>query len=420
MKLESIKSSKYKKIMENFISLFTLQGLNYILPLITIPYLTRILGAENYGKTLFATSVVIYFQVVADYGFNMSATRNISINRDNKDKIELIFSSVLSIKIIFTIIGSGILVLLIFIIPRLRVEWLLYIFTYIGVVGNSLFPIWLFQGMEEMKYITYLNITIKIISTLAIFIFIRNSENYILLPLINSLVLVIIAIISLVFIKKKMDIRIIKPKIDTIIKELKDGWHLFITTFFSNIMANSGNFIVGIFLGDTMVGYYGAIDKVAKAIISMFTPITTAIFPFTSRALKEDKKSGIKEILKFGKIVMLLSLIVSIGVFIFSKSIVGILCGQEFVEYFRILNIQSIWLVIAMLNNFIGIQFLIGISKGNYYSKSFIIAGMSMIVFDLIFIKQLGIYTIPMGMVVSEAMLSIIMIYFINKNKLYI
>lgn len=417
--MQVIKSRKYGKLYENLMSLFTLQGLNYILPLITVPYLTRILGAENYGKTLFASSIIIYFQIISDYGFSMSATRNISINRENKSKVELIFSSVILVKVIIAIIGSLALGILIIMLPRLKNEFLLYIFTYMGVVGNAIFPIWLFQGMEEMKYITYINVIVKLVSTLCIFIFIKNSNDYILLPLINSIVLILISILSLVFINKKMKIRYVNPKINNIIKELKDGWHLFITTFFSNVMANSGNLIIGAFLGDKMVGYYGAIDKIAKAIISMFSPITTAIFPHVSRVLKDNKTKGIKEIIKFFRIVMLLSIISITLLFILSKFIIFTICGEEFVKYHNILNMEGIWLIFSILNNFIGIQFLIGIGQGKYYSKSFFISGISMLLFDLLLIAKLGIYTIPLGMILGEVILTLTMIFYICRYRLY-
>nr|WP_253199115.1 oligosaccharide flippase family protein [Clostridium gasigenes] len=400
-------------------SLFTIQGLNYILPLITVPYLTRVLGAENYGKTIFAMAIIINFQVICDYGFNMSATRNISINRDNKSEIEQIFSSVISIKSMFTIIGAFILTIMIFTIPRLREDYILYYFTYISVVGNALFPVWLFQGIEDMKYITYLNVAVKLISTISIFLLIRSSEQYILLPLINSSVLVIIAIISLILIKIKMKINFMKPSYKRILIELKDGWHLFVTSFFSNILSNSGNLIIGTFLGDVMVGYYGGIDKIVKAIISIFAPITTAIFPHTNRELKKSKKDGIKEIVKFAKIVIAIAIVVAIVTILTAKIAVYILCGSEYVQYADILRIQSIWIVISIINNFIGIQFLIGISAGYYYSRSFMIAGAIMICFDIAFINIWGIYTIPFGMIISELSLCIIMLLIIFKKKLY-
>lgn len=418
MKLENLKNSKYGKIVENFISLFTLQGLNYLLPLITVPYLTRTLGAENYGKTIFAMSIITYFQVVSDYGFNMSATRNISINREEKGKIQEIFSNVITIKSIISIVGLLVLTVIIFNNNRLRQDIWLYYFTYLSVIGYALFPVWLFQGLEQMKYITYLNVIIKTISTVSIFFLIKSTENYVLLPLINSSVLVLISIISLIFIRKNMNVKFVKPTFLKMKHELKDGWHIFITSFFSNVLSNSGNFIVGVFLGDTMVGYYGAIDKITKAIVSMFSPITTAIFPHVNRILKENKEEGIKEILRVGKVIVLLATIVAVGMVLTSKLLIFILCGKEYITYSSILKIQSIWLVLSILNNFIGVQFLIGIGEGKYYSRSFIISGVIMILFDLIFVNIFNVYTIPLSMVLAELILNIIMIYFIRKKKL--
>ncbi len=216
-----------------------------------------------------------------------------------------------------------------------------------------------------------------------------------------------------------MKINFKKPSYERIMIELKDGWHLFVTSFFSNILSNSGNLIIGTFLGDVMVGYYGAIDKIVKAIISIFASITTAIFPHVNRELNKSKKEGIKEILKFAKFVIGAAVIVAIITIITAKIAVYILCGPEYIKYANILRIQSIWIVISIINNFIGIQFLIGISEGYYYSRSFIIAGVIMLCFDIIFINIFGIYTIPFGMIISELSLCIIMLLIIFKKKLY-
>ncbi|MDB8564131.1 flippase [Turicibacter sanguinis] len=410
---------KYEKLIKNFFSLFILQGLNYLLPLLTIPYLTRILGPTNYGKTIFASSIIIFFQVISDYGFNLSATRNISINTENKRKVSEIYSNVLCIKFLLSIIGFLILIVLTSLIPRFNDDRTLYYITYFGVFGNSLFPIWLFQGLEEMSYITKLNIILKTISTVLLFVFIQNSNQYILVPLINSIILIIVAIYSLNFINRKLDIKFIRPTIKSMKKEIVDGKDIFVTTFFSAILSNIGNFCIGLFLGDTVVGYYGAINKITKAIVSMFSPIITAIYPFINKIITDNKRDGVKELIKFGKIIMLITCIVSMVTFCYSYFIIFILCGKNFLSYVDILKIESIWIIFTILNNLVGIQFLISIGYGNLYSRCFLIAGITMIVLSFTMIKLFGIYTISISMLISEILLTIFMFFVIIRRKLY-
>lgn len=251
--------SKYKVILNNILSLSILQALNYILPLITVPYLVRILGSGNYGTIIFANAFISYFQIITDYGFNMSATRNVSINKNNKEKLSEIFSSVMIIKFILTILGLVSLLIIVFFINKFKYDYKAYVFAYGMVIGNFLFPIWFFQGIEQMKYITIINTIGKFIFTLLIFVFIKNPSDYLTVIYLNSISYILIGIISIFIIFSKFKIKFIKCKYESIRNELKEGWYIFTTSFLTSILTTTGTFILGLFGSKEIVGYYGAI-----------------------------------------------------------------------------------------------------------------------------------------------------------------
>jgi len=201
-----------KRLTGNFFSLSVLQALNYILPLITLPYLVRILGPEKYGLISFAQAFIGYFVVLTDYGFGLSATREISIHRENKEKVSEIFSSVMIIKFFLGVLSFIILGLVLAFVPKFGNDWLIYIFTFGMVLGNILFPVWFFQGMEKMKWITILNVISRVIFTICIFIFIHNEADYINVALINSLGYLVAGIISLWVVFKNFKVKFILPK----------------------------------------------------------------------------------------------------------------------------------------------------------------------------------------------------------------
>lgn len=406
--------TKHKVIIGNILSLTVLQGLNYILPLITVPYLVRILGPENYGIIIFASAFIAYFQIIADYGFNMSATRNISINKDNKEKLNEIFSAVMTIKFLLTVLGFISLIIIVLSSVRFRYDYKAYIFAYGMVVGNLLFPIWFFQGIEQMKYITGINTIGKIFSTLLIFVLVKNPSNYMTVIYLNSFTSILIGIISLSIIFRKFKIKFVLSKYEILKHEFKEGWHIFTTSFLTSILTTTGTFILGLFSTKEVVGYYGAIDKIVKALVSMFSPITQAIFPHIAATFKKSFVSGEKEVYKFAKIVMIFVTIMCTVSFVFYNNITSILYGHKYDNYSYILRYMSPWMFLSILNNFIGAQYLIGSGNGKYYSRSFTLCAIITFVLYFTLIKSISFNAIIIGSNVGELVLTLTMIYYIK------
>ena len=273
-KIKNIANTEDKKILlSNFFSLSILQAFTYILPLLTLPYLVRVLGVEKFGLVMFAQAFITFFNILVDYGFNLSATKEISIHRENKDKVTEIFSSVITIKVIMIFIAFMILTTVVFSIERFSLDWELYYLSFLPVVGNSMFPIWYFQGMEKMKYITIVNITSKLLFTILIFIVIQKPDDYIYIPLLNGIGAGVGGIISLWILSREFSQVFICPSIKIIKKELHRSSEFFLSRLASTVYNSMNIVILGYFTNNAIVGYYSIADKLYQAIKSLYTPI---------------------------------------------------------------------------------------------------------------------------------------------------
>ncbi|WP_276968009.1 oligosaccharide flippase family protein, partial [Metallibacterium scheffleri] len=141
-------------LRKNITSLVTLQGANYLLPLVTIPYLVRVLGPDNYGRIAFAQAFIQYFVMLTDYGFNLSATRDIARAQGDADTINRIFNAVLAVKFLTALAGFAVMSAIALAVPSMRGDYALFAVSYLAVAGNLLFPVWLYQGVQRMGYIT--------------------------------------------------------------------------------------------------------------------------------------------------------------------------------------------------------------------------------------------------------------------------
>ena len=155
--------SQKRLLIENIVSLSLLQWVNYLVPLLLIPFLVRSLGIEVFGLVMFAQSVSTIFIIFSDLGFSITGTRKISIHTDDKKQISEIFWDITTIKAATLILLFGVLLILIAFVPKFSKEPLLFIFSYGVTIGSTVFPSWFFQGIQKMKTITVVNATAKLI-----------------------------------------------------------------------------------------------------------------------------------------------------------------------------------------------------------------------------------------------------------------
>ncbi|MFN3446413.1 MAG: oligosaccharide flippase family protein, partial [Bacteroidia bacterium] len=186
-----------KKVVSNAFHLFLLQVLNNILPLVTIPFLVQVLGADSFGILAFSQVVGGYLVVISDYGFNLSITRLISLNRDKPEKCATIFNQVITLKVLMLSTLCFVFTPFIFLFDSLYAYKEVYFLTFFLSLGNVLFPIWYFQGMQKMNYILWPNAISKVISTIPILFLVRQSNDLELAVLFNVLGALISGILGL-------------------------------------------------------------------------------------------------------------------------------------------------------------------------------------------------------------------------------
>jgi PST family polysaccharide transporter len=413
-----LKSDTRRRLIENFLSLSVLQIANYIFPLITLPYLARVLGPEKFGLIAFSQAFIGYFIILTDYGFNLSATRDISINRGNKEKVSEIFSSVMMIKFFLFLLALGIMSAIIFASEKFRQDWKMYYLTFGMVLGQVLFPVWFFQGMERMKYITFLNILSKLIFTFAIFIFVRKVEDYLYVPLLNSLGFIIAGVLGLWIILKDFGIEFKIPSWKEIKHQLKEGWYIFISTVAISLYTISNTFILGLFTNNVIVGYYSAAEKIVRAIQGLWTSVSQTIFPFFSNLYNKKPENAKLLLIKLLKLTGVVSFLISILGCLFASFIIHIFLGEEYTISVEIFQILIFTIFAICLNNILGVQGLVSFGYGKNFTQVVILGAGFHIILLMILVPKFDYLGPAIATVSTEFLICVVELFILRKLKL--
>lgn len=405
-----------KRLFSNFFSLSFLQGVNYILPLITLPYLVRVLGVEYFGLLAFATAMIAYFSIITDYGFNLTATREISINRDNKEKVVEIFSSILTLKFILMIISFALLFIIVFSFQKFSKDWSIYFLTFGTVVGQVLFSVWFFQGMERMKYITYLNILAKVIFTVAVFIFVKTHNDYYIVPILTSLGMVIAGILSLIIIKKEFNVYFKLQDINTLKYHLKEANYIFVSNISVSMYTLTTTVFLGIFTNNIIVGYYAIADKLISAIKNLIAPLSQTLYPYISNVAIKSKDEVIRIIKKLSLYLITTSFFLTLFLVIYTDDILFIIFGDKSIHSIVIFRILAIIPFLVVVDTLFGTLIMLVFKRNKEYSKIITVAGIINLILALLLIPLYQGIGAAISVLIVELFITCKIIYYIESN----
>lgn len=356
-----------KVVMHNVLSLSTLQIITYLLPIIVIPYLFRVLGAEKFGLVAFVQAFVQYFVILTDYGFSITATKEISLCRDEHAKVCKAFSSVMTVKITLALLSLVILSALVYFIPKFRNDWMAYILSFGVVLGNTLFPVWFFQGKEKMKYITRINILGGTIFAILVFLFIKSPRDYLKVLAINSCVLLATGILAQYIVFKRFRVAFKFGGYKNFGRELQAGWDIFISIAAINTYTNTRVFILGLLTNNTITGFYSIAEKIAGACQTFpLDSFSQSLFPRLSRIFQKNKLRAFMFMKQIQQITTLISLISLPLIFIFAPQLVKIVCAVPYRETILSLRLLLIAVFFVAANAF-RVQFLLVCGKTYKY-----------------------------------------------------
>lgn len=412
MSLHNWKDKIKGTVFKNYIYLLMIQGANFILPLITIPYLVRTLGINKFGIVMVAQSFAILLTIITEFGLDMSATRQVALIKNDKKKVSQYFFDVFFLKMFLVIIAFIILAFFIFYVDKFSREYLVYFFSFGMVFGEALFPAFFFRGIEEMRIITIINVLAKVIFTISVFIIIKTPEDYHYVPILNGLGFILSGCLG--FILSLKYVSFMKPIFNEAISIAKESFSLFLSNLAVSFYTKINTLIVGIFISDSVAGVYSSMEKLVVATKSIYIPLYQALFP---NIVVKDKITIVSIINKMKYYMGALGAIISFLIFLFAVDILNLIYNDEMItSYYVIFQILGLIGFLSSLNMLFVSLFFPAVKAFNQRLKILSMGGIFNIILVITLVQYYSIYGVAISATISELFI-LIVAYYLYKRE---
>ncbi len=412
-----------KREVKDVVYLIALQGLNYVAPLIVFPYLMIVLGAEKFGYIGFSLSVSQYLMLLVDFGFNFSATKKIALSKDNNEEINKIFAATLLAKIILLFISFLILMILAFLVPRFQIYSTTLLIMFIMVIANTFSFVWLFQGLGKIKIISMVNIFSKILLLPLTFIFVKDSADYNIAALIQSLVYLLGSFLTIwILLQKKYITSWVTSLKSEIKKELNAAYPIFLSNAASSVYLVLFVVILGYYSTPDEVGKYTAAERIMRGFCFLiFTPISQAFYPKISSMSLPYHNNAIELTKKILIFIIAIMIMLFILLFFFSSPIMHLL-GKDYDGTDTIFKIMSIAPLFIASGGILGQFGLLAIGNDKdkkNFQKTYFLAAFVALVSVFILVPTYHSVGASISLLITELTVLLGMFWY-NKKNLFI
>lgn len=403
------KNSAYRKEIDETLWVMGLQGLNYVVPVMVIPYLMVTLGAEKFGYYTFALAVCQWLMLIVDFGFNLSATKRIAIattmdESARRKNVSRIFSNVLFAKMGLLSVAFLVLLGLTF-VPQFVVYRKAMLLMFTMVIGNAFLFVFLFQGIGKIKWVSIVNGVARISVLPLTFLLVRGPEDYDVAVLLQGLVSVVAALISGLLVYRKKWVRFQLPQKAFVKEEMKESLPLFLSIAATSVYTSLFVVYLGLFVESDELGQYGAGDKLTRAATFLvLTPALQVFYPRVSQRAAVDMQGAHRQARFLLKLMVAYTTLWGVALFFCAEWILGLL-GKDYESgsnIFRIFALMPVWIGISGVLGQCYLLAMGGSDGKKWFERSYLVAAIVATACVLIMTPWMHAEGTAISMVVTE------------------
>lgn len=383
-----------------------------IVPLITVPYTSRVLGSEGIGINAFTNSIIQYFILFGSIGINLYGNRTVAYCRDSKEKLSKTFWEISIVRMIFITISYIAFLVFLFFIKEYRT---FYFYQSILILAAGFDISWFFMGLEDFKKTVTRNIVIKITSIVLIFLFIKNESDlglYILMLSCSTLLGNLTLWPYLKSILEKVDWRSLK-----IFQHVRPSLALFVPQIATQIYLILNKTMLGLLTNINDVAYYEQSDKIVKMVLAIVTATGTVMLPRVANVFSKGNKEKVEYYLQTSfEFVSLISFPLAFGLSAIAPKFSIWFLGDDFKPTATLMSVLAFVIIAIGWSNVLGTQYLLPTNQTTYYTTSVVVGAITNLVINLIFIHFFGVIGAVYATIISESLVTGTQIFFVRRT----
>lgn len=413
--------TSWNKLTQTFGKLAFLQGLNFILPFAALPVVVRIIGPDKFGVLNYLLAVQMWFVLLINYGFDISATREVTAHRENHVYINELFWNILYARIGLLLLSGIIFSGLFLALPQMREDARVSLWTLLACISFVFTPNWLFQGYEELPRAMIFTVAGKLFFCIGILLFIRHKEDYWLYAAITATTQIIAGIAVLWYSIRRYKLRPAPFRFTAVKSLLVNSRTVFLTTLLLNFFVSSNTIILGFFRDQKEVGYFTAASRIIVVVQTItLIPLSQTLFPHIGSAFKENRDAGLELLKKYFKPVLIIAIISALLVILSAPLVIHILFGPAFGSSIDLLRLFSLLTITFCLNNYLGTQAALNLHLDKPVFKILLYGAIFNIAFNIFLCRLWGNNGAAISWILTDIFIFLLLKRVLLRNNIHI
>lgn len=406
-----------RRLVGDALSLYAVQGLNYLLPLLMLPYLLRALGPHGYGSIIFAQSLIGYAAIVTEFGFNFTAARDVSVARSEPRTVARIYWTTMAAKLLLLCASGCVVGVVIAATPAFRADWQIFAASGLILVGNVAFPQWYFQGLERLREVALVQAISKCVVAGGVIAFVSSPDDIFAAAILLSSPQLAGALTALALGRPLAPASFYLPTSTDIRQALAGSWHMFTASIATTLYLHTNTFVLGLMAGEKAVALYSLGGRVIAAIQGLAGPIIQAVFPRASLLFAEQRAQAWVLLKRVAWVLLPAIGGASALLAVLAPQVASLLGGSAYSDASSVVRIMAVVPLLVTTAAVLAQVVIVNVGLTRYLARIYLAAGIVNLVLLPPLIWKFAANGAAIALVVAETLGPILMIVLLYRRR---